>query len=198
MALPGPGLVAPSPPRPGQDEFRYLSFRPYQTGEQPADGDVPGLGADPRDRLQVVAVLALLPAAVFGHCLYHLDGGGPDLLRFLGQEALCLLLVPCGHSALQPLRPVVCTWSPGRRPASGLGMLWSRSTSILFVLFDGVDLVRENLAHLVGGHAREPFQELVDGGSLAQVLQEGSNRHACAAEEPGAGYLAGVAFHRSR
>ena len=36
MALPGSGLVAPSPPRPGQDEIRQLIFRPYQSGEQPA------------------------------------------------------------------------------------------------------------------------------------------------------------------
>ena len=36
MALAGSGLVAPSPPRPGQDEIRQLIFRPYQSGEQPA------------------------------------------------------------------------------------------------------------------------------------------------------------------
>ena len=36
VALPGPGLVAPSPPRPVQDEFRHSVFRPYEAGEQPA------------------------------------------------------------------------------------------------------------------------------------------------------------------
>ena len=36
VALPGPGLVPPSPPRPGQDEIRHLLFRPYQAGEQSA------------------------------------------------------------------------------------------------------------------------------------------------------------------
>ena len=36
VALPGPGLVPPSPPRPGQDEIRHLFFRPYQAGEQSA------------------------------------------------------------------------------------------------------------------------------------------------------------------
>ena len=36
MALSGSGLVAPSPPRPGQDEIRQLIFRPYKSGEQPA------------------------------------------------------------------------------------------------------------------------------------------------------------------
>ena len=36
VALPGLGLVPPSPPRPGQDEIRPLLFRPYQAGEQSA------------------------------------------------------------------------------------------------------------------------------------------------------------------
>ena len=36
VALPGPGLVPPSPPRPGQAEIRHLLFRPYQAGEQSA------------------------------------------------------------------------------------------------------------------------------------------------------------------
>ena len=36
VALPGLGLVPPSPPRPGQDEIRPLFFRPYQAGEQSA------------------------------------------------------------------------------------------------------------------------------------------------------------------
>ena len=36
MALASSGLVAPSPPRPGQDEIRQLIFRPYKSGEQPA------------------------------------------------------------------------------------------------------------------------------------------------------------------
>ena len=29
-------LMAPSPPRPVQDEIRRLAFRPYQSGEQPS------------------------------------------------------------------------------------------------------------------------------------------------------------------
>ena len=36
MAMPGSGLVAASPPRPGQDEIRHLVFRQYEPGEQPA------------------------------------------------------------------------------------------------------------------------------------------------------------------
>ena len=51
MALPGSGLVAPSPPRPGQDEIRQLIFRPYQSGEQPAHFRRPlGESALHRDR----------------------------------------------------------------------------------------------------------------------------------------------------
>ena len=36
VALPGAGLVTPSPTRPGQDEFRHLGFRPYQASEKSA------------------------------------------------------------------------------------------------------------------------------------------------------------------
>ena len=55
--------------------------------EQVADVSGSGLSPEPADGDEVVSVLAVFPAALFGDSLEDLGGGAPSLLRCLRQVA---------------------------------------------------------------------------------------------------------------
>ena len=49
--------------------------------------------------------------------------------------------------------------------------------------------------YLRSGNTREPDQELIHGGSIAQIFKKGGKRDACPPKHPSTAYLIQMSFH---